>query len=164
MKNKILQSTCKDCDKCMTYSEPHPKKCHGVTMRFGERFCLAQKKAQRFKKSDPKIKVPAWCPKRNSPPIVRVYGFKDENSHIMYIVFEKDSQCPSPHKYKVRHEGKTNITASDLLEDIYPRIEGTTIRYGEVIEIDDGIKPVFLFYTEKYGLNQTYFNKSITEK
>ncbi|MFR8333608.1 MAG: hypothetical protein ACLU9S_15655 [Oscillospiraceae bacterium] len=37
---------------------------YGVMMRLGDVFCVFGKKARRFKKSDPKLKVPQWCPRR----------------------------------------------------------------------------------------------------
>lgn len=36
-------------------------------MHMGERFCLGGKKARRFKKRDPAIDVPGWCPRRKDP-------------------------------------------------------------------------------------------------
>ena len=44
--------------------ESLPIKKKGVTMHLGECFCVAGKRARKFKRSDPKIYVPDWCPKR----------------------------------------------------------------------------------------------------
>ena len=50
---------------------------YGVMMRLGDVFCVFGKKARRFKKSDPKLKVPQWCPRRLPMRKLRIYDFQD---------------------------------------------------------------------------------------
>lgn len=62
---KVLREpTCYNCPHRVHYGGDVPMKKYGVMMRLGDVFCVFGKKAQRFKKSDPKFKVPQWCPRR----------------------------------------------------------------------------------------------------
>jgi len=82
--------------------------------------------------------VPKWCPKRLSPAALRIYGFKDENAHYMYFVFGGIHA----HRYAVRCTGTTYQNANSILKDGIP--EGLCLADGEVLELDDGIRPVYL--------------------
>ena len=60
----LRKETCYECEKHLRYMESSPAKQMGVTMHMGERFCTGGKRARKFKRNDPKIYVPSWCPKR----------------------------------------------------------------------------------------------------
>lgn len=40
------------------------------------RYCAGfkRKKPKQFRKSDPVLKAPGWCPRRISPPVCRIHG------------------------------------------------------------------------------------------
>lgn len=60
----LRKETCYECEKHLRYMESSPAKQMGVTMHMGEHFCTGGKRARKFKRNDPKIYVPSWCPKR----------------------------------------------------------------------------------------------------
>ena len=49
----LRKPTCADCPHNLQYMERLPIKKKGVTMHLGERFCVAGKRARKFKRSDP---------------------------------------------------------------------------------------------------------------
>ena len=74
----LRKPTCADCPHNLQYMERLPIKKKGVTMHLGERFCVAGKRARKFKRSDPKTYVPSWCPRLKAPCELRIYGFKNQ--------------------------------------------------------------------------------------
>lgn len=127
------------------------------------RYCsgFKRRKARRFRKSDPKIKAPRWCPRRISPPACRVYGFKDEDSEYMDMLQRNEYEMgrlkaisPLTTRYKFRTEIPLRKTAKQFfdetqqepLRDILPE----SVSSGEIIEIDDGLQPYY-FYVLNYG-------------
>lgn len=81
--------------KKFTFSTPSCLSCQYRMIVGGSvsetRYCTGfeKKKPQRFRKSDPRIKPPKWCPRRLSPPICRIYGFVDKNSELMEFMSGK---------------------------------------------------------------------------
>ena len=61
---QLRKETCIGCECELQYTKSIPTKQMGVMMHMGERFCTGGKRARKFKRSDPKIYVPDWCPKR----------------------------------------------------------------------------------------------------
>lgn len=82
----LRKETCYECEKHLRYMESSPAKQMGVTMHMGERFCTGGKRARKFKRNDPKIHVPSWCPKRKLPSELQVYCFK---STIDWMLHER---------------------------------------------------------------------------
>ena len=124
------------------------------------RYCTGfqKKKPRRFRKSDPRIKPPKWCPQRLSPPVCRIYGFADKNSELMEFMLRNDLGFihPSPRHYKLRMEVSLGLTAKDFftetqkeyLENILP--PEAQVKSGEIIEIDDGFRP-YSFYVDSFA-------------
>ena len=124
------------------------------------RYCTGfkKKKPRRFRKSDPRIKPPKWCPRRLSPPVCRIYGFADKNSELMEFMLRNDLGFihPSPRHYKLRMEVSLGLTAKDFftetqkeyLENILP--PEAQVKSGEIIEIDDGFRP-YSFYVDSFA-------------
>ncbi len=122
------------------------------TPPFETRLCMGEKwkkRGRRFRASDPQYKAPKWCPKRLPIPICRVYGFADEMSREMEtasMLLQQDTYSPLAFHYKFRTEVPLGLNAKafyqatreQALEDIMP---GQQVEYGEVLEIDDGLKP-----------------------
>ena len=127
--------------------------------RSGTRYCKHSKKPRLFKSKDPKRKLPAWCPKFKKPPVVRVYGFESETARGTWLVFgmpydngkgKNDVAFPRANRYKLDFEGIGSMNAKAFYmaantEDIENLID-FKIEIGNVIEIDDGIKPYFFYY------------------
>ena len=128
------------------------------------RYChgFKRKKARRFRSSDPLIKAPKWCPRRISPPICRIYGFKDERSEYLEGLFRRDYgkdkyASPSPQHYAPRQEISLGLTAKRFYDEVqnHPLHEvlppDADVKDGEIIEIDDGLKPYY-FYVQSFGI------------
>lgn len=146
------------CRKCPHYQEVgsafHPTRCCGGFKR---------KKPKRFRSSDPAIKVPKWCPRRLSPKVCRIYGFADERSEFMEQLSVSNFDPNEPYIYPIeshytlRREIPISMTAkqffqaakSETLEDILP---DSDLALGEVIEIDDGLRPYYFYY---FGFQRT---------
>ncbi len=122
------------------------------------RYCngFKRKKPKRFRKSDPISKAPKWCPRRITPPVCRVYGFKDERSEYMellgrteYLSGKKKTIYPHSFHYVPRMELPLGMTAKQFfdasregpLDGILPE----KVDSGEIIEIDDGLKPYYFY-------------------
>lgn len=118
-----------------------------------------KRKSKRFRKSDPKYKPPKWCPRLTSPPVCRVYGFVDEKSEFLeWRLNRKDYKpgahiSPSESRYRLRCEGTLGLTAKQFYDAMQREsVEqtfsdaGMELEYGEVIEIDDGLKPYYFYY------------------
>ena len=143
------------------------------------RYCSGfpkKRKARRFRKSDPKYKPPKWCPRRISPPVCRVYGFKDQESELSAWLLNQDmtsgkgiGQKVSPtvlaYHYKLRLELPLAMTAKQFYEAM--QFEADTcvadevrnqVEYGEVI--DDGLKPYYFYFTSFRVIPLPYFDRS----
>ena len=138
------------------YVEPTCSLCSGhKDMLRGSRFCEGGKKPRRFKPSDPKYKAPEWCPKRNVPPIVRVYDFKDDDAKYLDLVFNESAnpQLVSEHHYMVVFETRGFANAKDFYEransEPISELIDFEIRSRNIVEIDDGFRPYY-FYCEGY--------------
>lgn len=140
------------CSSC-----PHYDVVGGIT-----RYCsgFKHRRPKRFRSSDPRFKAPQWCPKRISPPIYRVYSYKDECSEYMELIRRMNYDLghtkvisPSASHYKSRMELRLGMTAKQFygktqvepLNGILP----VDIHNGEIIEIDDGLQP-YSFYILDY--------------
>ena len=128
---------------------------------WGTRYCKGfpkKKKPKRFKSSDPKYKAPKWCPRRISPPVCRIYGFADEQSRELDI-FPRNRFAPkrdqyiylSSSHYKLRLEKTLGINAKNFFDrskhsGLDDFLVETGLSLGEVVEIDDGLRPYYFYY------------------
>lgn len=135
--------------------ESLPIKKKGVTMHLGERFCVAGKRARKFKRSDPKTYVPSWCPRLKAPCELRIYGFKNQREwrmHRSMRAYLGEDTSPSAFRYAVRYEGHTDLAPYEFFECCNEKsddeILGAAVQHYDVVEIDDGIKPAFFYKTE----------------
>ena len=149
-----------------TFPEPYCPGCQyhqTVGEAVGQtRYCNGfpkQRKSKRFKRSDPKYKPPKWCLRLISPPMCRVYGFVNQESEFLEWCLNRRDYKPGAHispserRYKLRCEADLRMTAKQLydamqrepVEQIFSDA-GMELEYGEVIEIDDGLKPYYFYY------------------
>lgn len=129
---------------------------------FETRYCGGfpkRRNPKRFRASDPKIKAPKWCPRRLAKPVCRIYGFVDEMSELMDmqernegILDDADYISPPSYRYKLRLELPLGMKAQAFYEavrdgDIDTILSGDAeLNLGEVVEIDDGMKPYYFYY------------------
>lgn len=139
----------------LQYMERLPIKKKGVTMHLGERFCVAGKRARKFKRSDPKTYVPSWCPRLKAPCELRIYGLKNQREwrmHRSMCAYLGEDTSPSAFRYAVRYEGHTDLAPYEFFECCNEKsddeILGAAVQHYDVVEIDDGIKPAFFYKTE----------------
>lgn len=156
---------CTSCPHRFQYLELLPRKKNGVTMHTGERYCMAGKKPRKFKRGDPKVYVPSWCPKVKSPKELRIYGFK--SSRDWFFHQEECSRAgkdviPSGWRYAVEYELHTDLSPQDFWKGLRTQtatsLLGAAIHRHHVVEIDDGVKPVFFYCTDQGFQVLHYFN------
>ena len=155
-------------DKKITFSEP--------SCRFGcphfkvvgsmlseTCYCMKKgKKGRRLGKKDLKRRPPEWCPRRLKTPVCRIYGFKDEMQEALErdnrLGFEPDKHdwyFPLAHRYQFRSEFPLGMNAEQFYnalqdEPLESVLNGTPLKNGELIEIDDGLASHF-FYCYSQG-------------
>ena len=170
MKTTIHRYRCLDCPHRAIYLGSVPKKVPGAYLSFGTAYCKAGKKIRAFKRKDPKVYPPSWCPKLKEPAEYRVYAFKDTNTWYLRQLFREtgDSYSPIGSDYAVRAEGHTDLTARSFLEDTesqYPSdVLGIRVHEDEVVEIDDGLKPYFFHITAGGVEVLAYFRSEAAQK
>ena len=167
----VRKPTCAGCPHNCYYSGEIPKKQFGVMMHQGERFCTGGKKARRFKRGDPTLYVPEWCPKRKKPCELRIYGFKSQGDwmlHTMLCQHMGKAISPSAIRYSLAFELHTELTPLEFWkrcqsEPIGELLHVAVHRY-QVVEIDDGLKPCFFYKTEKGFESCLYFDAETARK
>ena len=156
MRSKLLLPTCAGCECFLLFDGRLLQKRNGALLRPGNRYCLGGKKAIPFKSGDPKKYPPAWCPKRKVPCEVRVYGFKSTRDWYLHNRLRSDlgkEALPEAFRYCLEGEFTTELTPKQFwekrkeksLSELLP----VTVFDHWVIEIDDGLKPVCFYKTEK---------------
>jgi len=147
--------TCLACPAYLLFEARYAVKQNGVLMKPGERYCLFKKRAVRFRSNDPKSLPPSWCPKRKSPCEVRVYGFKSTEDWYLHEMLCRDlgkEIQPEGWRYYVYSEFPLDMTPRKFWElqkvESLCRLLPSIVSEHWVIEIDDGLKPVY-FYKKK---------------
>lgn len=172
----MKKARCAECPKYLKYREKETKRQHGTTMRPGCRYCLAGKRARLFKKKDPKVYVPKWCPRRISPPILRVYGQIDGALHYHDVyVGGHQMTWPDAGGYALRFQGRALYAGRDFYTIIHNREKdhpvgaaeiaeelSTPVSRHDVVEFDDGIKPMF-YWLDFQRLRQIVFDRDQAE-
>lgn len=158
---------------------PYHQTLGGIVSR--TRYCGGfpkKRKPKRFRKSDPKYKPPKWCPRRISPPVCRVYGFTSEESEYMDWLFNRKSDdgkngahiSASASRYQVRLEVELGLTAKQFydaiqMEYVSAVIPDSDLSGGEVIEIDDGLKPYYFYCLDQFVVVPLpFFDRAKTQK
>lgn len=172
--SKTSRLTCAECPSFLWFREKAPRKQHGIILRPGERYCLGGECPCRFRPGDPKVYPAKWCPRRIYPYIFRVYS---ENIYMeMYTQGKKrrvsQGEIKYPNAYTLVHEGTAHLSGKDVLEilrqrraqdileglpDVEEILERRFFR-GDILEFDDGLKPMFYLATWK-GIRQVTFEK-----
>ncbi len=163
MKPSISTPSCSGCPNDLHFQQFSSCKQYGVTMHFGERFCIGGKKARRFKKSDPKVTVPSWCPKRISPTQLYLYTFKSEQDRAMFAIFH-DAFAPNLQPDSFRYALSQKTTTQRTVKEFWAgcqvgedQLEIDVPLYG-VIGLDDGLQVQYFFKTEMGYIYVPYFN------
>lgn len=171
MRDGPRKPVCSGCPHDLYYSDTVPSKAMGVMMHLGERFCTGGKRARRFKRSDPKLYVPNWCPKRKIPCELRVYTFKSADAWWLHISLEKSlgrALAPSASDHALERELTTELSPREFWKRLefepYQDILGITLEPYSVVEIDDGLKPAFFYYVNGDFTQVHFFNAEMARK
>ena len=168
---ELTNPTCPMCDAHYQFKGKVSMELYGATMQPHECYCIAGKRARRFRGSDPKRKPPAWCPRRKSPCELRVYGFVSENAMLMHSFLASDNgdaADPSAYRYGLRYEGVTSLTPKEFwrrrnagdVKGVLP----VSVQQYEIVEIDDGLKPVCFYKSQRGYRVVSYFKSSDARK
>ncbi len=156
MSSSLCAPICAGCPHNLHFRDCIPKQQYGVMMHCGEHFCTGGKRAHRFKRGDPKSQVPNWCPKRKTPCELRLYSFKNTNAWFLHTHLcsqQGKTLQPSGSRYALKVETHTDLTPCEFWKrcnyEPCEELLGLAPRMYEVLEIDDGLKPVFFYMTEK---------------
>ena len=138
----IQRFHCSRCPHRLTYLKGEPRQEGYIVLQFGQQYCTAGKKYRMFKKKDPKIYPPNWCPKLKKPCEFRVYDFKDANTWYLHTLLKRKSP-PDGYQYAVRLSGTVNLTPSAFFSMAKRKgaseLLGVMVKIGEIVEIDDGL-------------------------
>lgn len=158
MKYTLRRPSCLGCPHNLHFGDFVPKKQYGVMMHTGEHYCTGGKRARRFKRDDPKIAVPQWCPKRKNPCELRIYELKSVQDRQMFLCLSGDPDDPlyiSEYRYALASSAKIELTPQEFggrcQNEPYEELLGVNPPLYSVVEIDDGLAPAF-FYKTAEGL------------
>lgn len=132
-----------------------PKRVSGAALKYGQQYCRGGKKLRMFRPRDPKVYPPAWCPRRKDPAEYRVYSYMNAMVWYHRRLFKEAGSpfTPSGYEYALRAEGSTGMAPAAFQKAVkgQPPSEllGIPIYMGDVIEIDDGLRPYFFFAMDK---------------
>ncbi len=163
--------TCAGCPYNLYYSDSVPKRTMDVMMHPGERFCTGGKKARRFKRGDPKIYVPSWCPKRKNPCELRIYVFKSVERWWLHRTMEQSlgrPLLPEGNDYALTQKMTTELPPREfwrrLEHDSYQEILNVSLESCSIVEIDDGLEPAFFCYKDGTFIMLPFFNADAARK
>lgn len=132
-----------------------PQKVKGRTLLPGKRYCAGGKRIKPFRSSDPKIRIPSWCPLRKAPAELRIYCVKSVFSWELIRMLRLDGieYFPCETDYALRYEGTTDVTAAQFQQELREKsadnILNTPVYMDEIVEIDDGLTPYCFYFSEE---------------
>lgn len=164
LEREIRRSLCTQCESRHMFDQFNNIKRKGATLRFGDVYCDYGRKIIKFK-GKKGVQVPEWCPKRISPPEIKLYRLKDEESWFFHSM---SPELPLANHYSVEKKGNTLITAKRLYEELNngtPAMEllGFAVKEYDIISIDDGLNPCY-FYKYKSHYWSIFFRPESAKK
>jgi len=158
------------------FSEPGCSACEHRTGTLTQ-YCGGFKKRRnpiRFTSQDPKLKAPKWCPKRLNPSVIRVYRYKGEmathfGNESLYFSDKNKSVYDAPfvHHYALAFEHPYGVTAEAFYESTQTEgvgdIYGFELQYGDVVEVDSGLKAHAFVYKGQYTFKPAIFDSTRVE-
>jgi len=126
---------------------------------------MGGKRPREMKKRDPKVYPPSWCPKRKEPAELRLYAYKDANIWYYRELMKRQGLeiTPRGSEYALKREGHISMTAAEFQREVKGRFLSDILGFlpmtGEVIEINDGLKPWFFLVKERGVALLTHFDR-----
>ena len=152
VRTTVKEFRCSTCPYRFTLTGQFPVREGGVQMLPGRTYCKGGKKYRAFRSHDRKSLPPLWCPKRKTPCEFRIYTYKDTNTCYLHrLLHQGESVPPSGYQCAVRLSGTLDMTPAAFFsmskEKSATELLGVQVNSGEIVEIDDGLKPC-CFYVE----------------
>lgn len=168
-KYSFSEPTCQSCPEYLATGNiiSETRYCNGFPKK---------RSGKRFRSRDPRYKPPKWCPKRLASPVCRIYGYADEQSAALDSALgcgddprKRDYAYPNAWKYRLRLELPLGLTARQFWEAVQRNtvedvLSEADLEYGEVVEIDDGLKPYYFQYLYDALIPVGIFDASHTVK
>ena len=162
MRDRLSPPSCASCEHSYYHEERTSRIMKGVRLQPYEHYCFKCKRPRLFRGKDPKHKVPAWCPKRKTPSELRIYSFRTADDWILHEQLCKSCGKeiqPTAYRYAVRRETTSTLSPYEFWRRRETETESellpVPITLHEVVEFDDGLKPVF-FYKTSRGFKVAY--------
>ncbi len=163
--------TCMDCPCRLDYVGKAGQIQNGVRLQPFEKYCTAQRRPKLICKKGIMQKPPNWCPKLKKPCELRVYGFVNEEAETMHRIHREmlKTYSPAEYHYALRRTGTIPLTPREFWRrcneygaDLELPVD---VKLYEVVEIDDGLKPVCFCLTPQGYHPETLFDpKKIRKK
>ena len=148
--------TCYECAQHLNYMSEIPQRQAGVMMYLGDHFCTHAKKARKLRKRDLRSRAPDWCPRRKTPCALRIYYFRSPEEWALYQALSNSIGIrphPVANRYAVETESCIELSPRDFWLQLNMEKDflllGTEVKPDSVVEIDDGLRPVFFHKTEE---------------
>ena len=117
------------------------------------------RKGKRFKSSDPKFRVPKWCPRRLPSRVCRVFRLKEEERSLEYLrrsdMDPKKLTYYSVLEFRYAPEPQLEKTIGYTVRQFYEKVnrdgpedvlDDFSLEYGDLFEVDDGLNPYYFYY------------------
>ncbi len=148
--------TCWNCPERYCHAIPVTQKLKGSMMHFGESYCTQLKRARRLKERDLSRRAPEWCPKRKTPNELRIYYYRNPETYMLDNALHQDlavTTLPTASRYAMAYEGTTKFSPREFWLNLLTRKDtellDREVKVKSVVEIDDGLVPIFFFKTEE---------------
>lgn len=112
-------------------------------------------RGRKFKANDPKHVAPQWCPRRKPYLSVRIYRFKSARDWYFHTTMQPkrvNNPMPASFRYALAYEGRIKLNVKEvwtkLKEEESRDVLGEELHLYDVVELDDGLESVFLYYED----------------
>lgn len=163
--------TCMDCPCRLEFAERTSRILNGTRLQPFEKYCTAARHPKLIRKSNLMKKPPSWCPRLKSPCELRVYGFIDDEARQIHSFFTNlygNEGDPRESRCAVRFEGTIDLTAREFwrrCNKYGADLElPTDVKLYEVVEIDDGLRPVCFYHAATGYRLATHFKPERVRK
>ncbi len=139
----VRNTHCADCPAYYLHTSRAPEELLVIPLHFGDRVCKGGTRPRKFDKRDPKTQVPDWCPRRISPPILRIYEFRSENDRLLQLVLKSN---PSERHYCLKYEAPAPMSVKEFWsqrnKSLHTELLPIFVDRDWIVEFDDGIRPI----------------------
>ena len=129
---KVLRPRCIDCE--FRFASFGDKQCpEGIVLEFGKQYCSYGKTYREFRKKDPKVYPPNWCPRMKTPTEFRIYDFKDVEAWFIYRM-SRNNTAPPSYRCAVRIDGTTRLSPVNFFREALTSDVSTLLGVKSTVE------------------------------